>query len=66
MGKTFQKVKALRDESGHWYVIPIDKYKEFGQYEENEEMCDSGRFDDKWGKYRTGGDLNLVQIWAEI
>lgn len=24
------------------------------------------QFDDKWGKYRTGGDLNLVQLWAEL
>jgi len=29
-------------------------------------MIDSGQFDDKWGKYRTGGDLNLVQLYAVI
>jgi hypothetical protein len=29
-------------------------------------MTDSGEFDRKWGQYMTGGDLNLIQLWAEI
>ena len=66
MSEKLQKVKALIDESGHWYIIPLDKYQEFGQDEQNEDMIDSGLFDNKWGKYRTGGDLNLVQLYAEI
>jgi hypothetical protein len=61
-----KKVKATRDDSGHWYIIPNELYDEFCLDEENEEMIDDGEFDKKWGKYRTGGDLNLVQLYAEI
>ena len=61
-----QKVKVTRDESGHWYVLPDDIYDEFVKDEENEDMIDSGKFDDKYEKYRTGGGINLVQLYAEI
>jgi hypothetical protein len=62
-----QKVKAVRDDSGHWYVMPnevciIEFFKDLN----NEDMVDSGQFDEKYGKYMTGGDLNLVQLYAEI
>ena len=60
------KVKAIQDESGHWYVIPNNLLSEFRKDELNESMIDSGKFDDKWGKYMTGGDLNLIQLYAEI
>ena len=63
---TLQKISAVQDESGHWYVIPAEELNSFWFDGENEDMVDSGDFDSKWGKYRTGGDLNLVQLWAEI
>lgn len=66
MSTQFQKVKATRDENGHWYIIPELLYKHFCVDLENEEMVDSGDFDNKYGKYRTGGDLNLVQLYAEV
>lgn len=59
-------VKAVQDDSGHWYVIPASMYREFSKDLLNESMVDSGEFDGKWGSYRTGGDLNLVQLWADI
>jgi hypothetical protein len=61
-----KKAKAVQDESGHWYVIPAEREDEFGQDNQNEDMTDSGEFDSKWGQYMTGGDLNLIQLWAEI
>lgn len=61
-----QKVRAIQDESGHWYVIPNHLVNDFYKDEKNESMIDSGKFDDKWGKYRTGGNLNLIQLYAEI
>lgn len=61
-----KKVKATQDESGHWYIIPNDLYEEFSLDMENEEMGDSGEFDDKWGHYATGGSLNLIQLWADV
>jgi hypothetical protein len=62
-----QKVKAIRDDSGHWYVMPNELcIIEFFKDLDNEDMVDSGEFDEKYGKYMTGGDLNLVQLYAEI
>ncbi len=61
-----KKVKAVKDDSGHWYVIPNDLYEEFIKDEQNEDMIDSGKFDEKYGKYMTGGDLNLIQLYVEV
>jgi hypothetical protein len=58
------KVKAIQDDSYHWYVIPNELYDEFLIDEQNEDMIDSGEFDAKWDEYRTGGDLNLIQLYT--
>jgi len=63
---TLQKVKAVQDESGHWYVLPNDLLNSFYKDGEDEDFIDSGGFDDKYGEYRTGGDLNLIQLFAEV
>ena len=57
------QVKPVKDDSGHWYVVPNDLYNQFLIDSENEDMCDSGEFDEKYGEYRTVGDLNLVQLY---
>jgi hypothetical protein len=57
-----QKVKAVKDDSGHWYVIPNDLLNEFSKDLENEDLSDSGEFDSKYGQYLTGGDLNLFNL----
>ena len=44
-----QKVKAVKDDSGHWYVIPNDLLNEFSKDLENEDLSDSGEFDSKYG-----------------
>ena len=61
-----RRVVAVQDESSHWYVIPVEMEDEFHEDNENEDLVDSGDFDDKWGKYRTGGCLNLTELWANI
>ena len=61
-----KKVKAITDESGDWYVIPNELFESFLEDGQNEDFVDSGEFDNKYGKYRTGGDLNLVQLYANI
>ena len=66
MSAILTPVKAVKDDSGHWYVIPNDLYDQFNRDCENEDMADSGEFDDAYGQYRTGGDLNLVQLYAEL
>ena len=65
MSKTI-KVKAIQDESGHWYVIPNELVSEFYKDEKNENFVDSGGFYYKYTKYMTGGDLNNNQLYAEI
>ncbi len=63
-------VKVLQDSSGHWYVVPNDEVIEFSRLSsllENEDseqfdvLCEE--FDFKFAMYRTGGDLNLVQLF---
>ena len=61
-----EKVKLVQDESDHWYIIPNNMLKDFLNDNENGAMIDSGEFDERWGKYRTGGDLNNIQLYAEI
>lgn len=66
MDKQLQPVHVTTDESGHWYVIPADREAEFHNDELDDELVDSGEFDNKWRKYRTGGDLNNTQLYAEV
>ncbi len=61
-----QKVKAIQDDSGHWYIIPNELLDSFRKDEEDEDFVDSGEFGKKYGKYSTGGDLNLKQLYAYI
>lgn len=60
-----EKVFAIKD-GGHWYVIPLDLKGEFISDLSDEEISDSGDFYEKYRQYMTGGDLNLVQLWANL
>lgn len=64
--ETPRKVKAWTDDSGHWYIIPNDIEDDFINDLADEEMVDSGQFDNKYGQYRTGGDLNNIQLYADL
>jgi len=64
---SLQKVNAVTDNDGHWYIIPNDLVEDFWNGVDScEDDDDYESFEDKFGKYQTGGDLNLVQLWAEI
>ena len=60
------KVKATQDENGHWYVLPNEVVDDFDKDGQNEDFVDSGDFDNKYNKYRNGGDLNNIQLYANI
>lgn len=64
-----QKVKIVTDNDGHWYVLPNELITEFLEDLEtmsgDEDYIDSGEFDNKYFQYRTGGDLNLVQLYIK-
>ena len=60
-----ERVVALQDESGDWYVIPVDLRESF--FLDNENMDDTGdKFENKYGEYKTGGDLNLIPLYCEF
>ena len=56
-------VVAVQDDSGHWYVIPKERYQTFRKDLNDEYFVDSGKFGDTYGQYLTGGDLNLTQLY---
>jgi len=73
----YQRVVCLQDEASHWYVIPYEMSKEFnylmnkwyeldskGDYEGGEDIVEE--FEYKFGKYRTGGDLNNIELYTKI
>lgn len=64
---SIQKVIALQDGDSHWYVIPADQLESFRVIEEEcDKIDDYEKFEESFGKYRTGGDLNIIQLYAEI
>lgn len=62
-----QKVVAIQDNDFHWYVIPSHMQESFRALES---LCDKiddyEVFEITFGGYRTGGDLNNTQLYAEI
>jgi hypothetical protein len=64
-----EKVYCTKDESGHWYIIPLElksKFIELLERSEYEWEIIEKEFYSLFGKYRTGGDLNNVQLYAEL
>ncbi len=61
-----EKVKAVQDNESHWYIIPNYLMEEFESDLLNEDLEESGEFDVKYDQYRTNGDLNDIQLYAEI
>lgn len=65
-----KKVKVVQDEASHWYVIPIELAHEFRRlsekFRETEDYDVLDEFIEKFQGFETGGDLNNVQLYAEI
>lgn len=62
-----QKVVAIKDNDGHWFVIPSEHLQFFrDSLHDAEKMDDYEAFEESFSKYRTGGDLNNIQLYAEI
>lgn len=64
-----KKVVAVQCD-GDWYVIPAEMHDEFSKLSEkasaSENYEEQDLFNDKFSQYATGGDLNLIQLYAEI
>lgn len=66
MATELKKVVAVKDNDGHWYVIPAEMKDQFSAELEKGEEDEYETFNEKFGDYSTGGDLNLIQLYAEI
>lgn len=62
----YKRVYLTEDDDGHWYVLPYELSDQFYYDQQNEQLVDSGEFDNKYGQYRTGGSLNLVEFYIKI
>jgi hypothetical protein len=64
-------VQALQDESSHWYLVPNDEVGEFNRLSniiieyDSEDYDTIEEFEKLFSKYRTGGDLNNVQLYVD-
>lgn len=63
MMTNLQKVHAIKDDSGHWYVIPTELAVEFHNLLNGGERTEE-EFIEKFSRYMTGGDLNNIQLYA--
>lgn len=60
------KVYVVQDNDCHWYVIPYDLKDEFFSELEKGEADEYESFCEKFDQYMTGGDINNVQLYAEL
>lgn len=61
-----KEVYAVQDGDSHWYVIPAEMKSDFHYDLDNGEVDEYEHFIEKYSQYMTGGDLNLIQLYAEI
>lgn len=61
-----KKVYVTQDGDSHWYVIPFERKNEFLIDLENGHVDEYEYFCETWSEYMTGGDLNNVQLYAEL
>lgn len=66
MSDKLKPVAAVQDQDSHWYVIPANEMSVFYEMERIGESDEWESFNERFSQYRTGGDLNLVQLYAEI
>lgn len=59
-------VTATKDDDGHWYILPKELYEEFKTDLNISVDDDNYQFDRIWGKYRTGGDINNIQLYIKV
>lgn len=65
------KVRALQDEGGDWFIIPNNLENKFHKYMNDHSRTPSDwykyeeKFEEIFSQYRTGGDLNNVQLYKK-
>lgn len=64
----YKAVKPLKDDSGHWYIVPneeSDLFYELLEKAENGDHEAEQLFIETFDGYMTGGDLNLKQLYIK-
>lgn len=68
-----KRVYAIKDDDGHWYVIPYELKDKFIELDEkmgceNEVEFHQAEdyFIELFSQYMTGGDLNFIELYADI
>lgn len=65
-GTQYQPVSVVSDGDGHWYVIPSKDAGLFVSMLERGEADEYTEFNDRFGRYMTGGDINNKQLYAAV
>lgn len=64
------RVVAKTDDASHWYLIPAEFEPLFDElmnkYLSDEDEGVAEQFENMFGEYRTGGDLNLVKLYIKL
>ncbi len=73
MEKELKRVYITQDDDGHNYIIPYELKDEFSEMVDNmtkvhgEDMYElQDDFEKTFGQYATGGDINLIELYARI
>lgn len=64
--KSMTPISVESDDGGHWYIIPKQLVYDFHRDMENAEEDEYVKFNEKYSQYRTGGDINNIQLFANI
>jgi len=59
----YTRVAVVSDEDGHWYVIPHSSTEQFHEMLANGEEDEWSAFEENFGDYRTGGDINNIKLY---
>ena len=66
MKNELKKVYAVKDNDGHWFVIPAELKELFFRMLDSGHKDEYEEFSSVFDEYMTGGDLNLIQLYAKI
>lgn len=65
----YKRVLAMKDDSGHWYIIPSDLKDTWHNLEEKAFQEDDYEAQEEFikvfGQYMTGGSLNNVELYIK-
>jgi len=61
----YTRVSVESDDDGHWYVIPHSKVEQFQKMLSEGEEDEWSEFEENFGEYRTGGDINNIELYVK-